>query len=318
MTLSARLAFHHASCEASWPSPPGPVTRARRGARGLRLGRLAGLALLAVLCVVVRPGPVRAQARTGNELVLSAPSVWGFAESLYGSGEYYRAVSEYKRLLHFFPQSPEARKAGVRIGQAYLRGGQPGQAILQFSTLLQQPRMASLRPDLLYLRGLSRLELEPGTPYRLREPHIERALKDLRAIPPGWAGSRPVRGFLAAMEHPRDVPAKSPWLAAGLSAVVPGAGSAYVGNYAEGALAFVFNALFITASVQAFHRHNDGLGVVLSVGALAFYGGAIYAAANGAQRFNDRQRAAYLSTQRTRFGIVPGPGAVSAALQVPF
>ncbi len=123
-------------------------------------------------------------------------------------------------------------------------------------------------------------------------------------IPPQWPGRPAVDGFVQAMEEPGDVPSKSPWLAAGLSVVLPGAGSAYVGRYAEGALAFFVNAVFIYATVNAFEKDNDDLGVVLGVAALAFYGGAIYAAANGAHKFNDRARAAHLDRQRARFGIV--------------
>ena len=247
--------------------------------------------------------------------MLSARAVWDYAEALFRDGEYYRAVSEYKRLLHFFPESAQARAARVRIGEAYLHGGEPAQGIAHLSILLAAPELAPLRPELHWLRSLGRLELEPGAPYTLRERHIAQALEDLRAIPPDWAGAQGVRGFLAALEHPQGVPGKSPWLAGGLSAVLPGSGSVYVGNYAEGALAFFVNALFISASRRAFEGDNDGLGTVLGVGAAAFYGGAIYAAANGAHRFNDQARDTYLREQRTRFGLVLQPGGLTGLLE---
>ncbi|HKI99685.1 MAG TPA: tetratricopeptide repeat protein [bacterium] len=296
-------------------------TASRRRPRLAQASRLIALLLATLLIGLGVAAPrraARAQTVEGGRLVLSARAVWDYAEELFREGEYYRAISEYKRLLHFFPDSPQAPAARVRIGQAHLRGGEPGPAIDQFTGLLKAPAMTRLRPDLLYLRGLGRLELEPGAPYSLRERHVGQALDDLRAIPPDWVGSVAVRGFVAAMEHPRDVPSKSPWLAGGLSAVFPGAGSVYVGNYSEGALAFFINALFIGATVQAFHRDNDGLGAVLGVGALAFYGGAIYAAANGAHRFNDHAKQTWLDEQRTHFGIVVGPGGLSAALERSF
>jgi Outer membrane lipoprotein len=303
---------------------PLPSGGTARPARGRRVGAPRAFALAAallgatLLTATVPAQPARAQTVQDGRLVLSAREVWDYAEELFREGEYFRAISEYKRLLHYFPQSPQARPAQVRIEQALLRGGEPAQAIDELSGLLQRPELAPLRGDLLYLRGLGRLELEPEAPYTLRERHIERALDDLGAIPPDWPGSAGARGFVEAMQHPRDVPSKSPWLAGGLSAVLPGAGSVYVGNYAEGALAFFINALFIGATVQAFHRDNDGLGAVLGVGALAFYGGAIYAAANGAHRYNDRARSAYLDAQRTRFGVVVGPGGLSATLERSF
>jgi hypothetical protein len=262
--------------------------------------------------------PATAQTVEGGRLVLSAQAVWDYAEALFGEGEYYRAVSEYKRLAHFFPESPLARAARVRIGEAELHGGEPAQAIDQFTTLLGAPELTPLQPELHYLRGLGRLEREHDAPYTLREHHIAAALEDLGAIPPDWRGAAPVQGFVQAMKDPQDVPSKSPWLAGSLSAVLPGAGSAYVGNYSEAALAFFVNALFISASIRAFHTDNPGLGTVLGAAALAFYGGSIYAAANGAHRYNDRARAAYLDEQRTRYGLVLQPGGISGLLEHKF
>jgi hypothetical protein len=91
-----------------------------------------------------------------------------------------------------------------------------------------------------------------------------------------------------------------------------------VGRYAEGALAFFVNAVFIWATVEAFANDDDDVGIVLGIGALAFYAGNIYAAANGAQKHNDRARADYLERQRLRFGIVPQPDGLAGVLRLDF
>jgi tetratricopeptide (TPR) repeat protein len=281
----------------------------------LALVLLLAVLLTVPLAVLFSAAPARAQSVQEGRLVLSAREVWDYAEALFREGEYFRAVSEYKRLLHYFPQDPLARPARVRIGEAYLNGGEPAQAIDQFSGLLEAPALAPLRPELLYLRGLGRLELDRAAPYGLRERHIALALEDLRAIPPAWPGNAQVPAFVQAMEHPVDVPSRSPTLAGTLSAVLPGAGSAYVGDYPEAGLALLFNTLLIGGSARSFQRGNEGLGVVLGLGALAFYGGAIYAAVNGAHRFNDRARGAYLQEQRTRFGLQLQPEGMAGVLE---
>lgn len=120
------------------------------------------------------------------------------------------------------------------------------------------------------------------------------------------------------MEAPPELPHKSPALAGTLSAVLPGAGSLYVGRPAEAALSFFVNALLISGTVTAFREHQDGLGVGLGVLALAFYGGNIYAAVSGAHKFNDGAEAAYLEEQRTRFGLVLERGKIGAAFQHTF
>ncbi len=117
---------------------------------------------------------------------------------------------------------------------------------------------------------------------------------------------------------PSLLPSKSPWLAGGLSALAPGAGSAYGGRWSEAALAFFINALFIGATLEAAEEDDDDLALVLGIGALAFYAGNIYAAVNGAYKFNDRIRAAYLAQQRVRFGLVLRPGGLRGFLEKRF
>ncbi len=261
----------------------------------------------------------RAQEDSGATVVLREQEVWGYAERLFRQREYYRAVSEYKRLTHFFAAGRLRWPAELRIGEAYLNGGEPEQAVAHFTALLGDDAPGLPRSALLYLRAIGRLDVNSHLPYPLREPHVEAALADLRAIPAEWIGTAGVAGFVSAIESPpEELPSKSPWLAGGLSVLLPGAGSVYVGRYSEGALSFFINALFIGATVNAVDKDDDDLAVVLGIGALAFYGGNIYAAANGAHKFNDRVRAAYLLQQRVRFGLLPRPEGWAGVLQLRF
>ena len=276
----------------------------RGGAAGYALVNAAAackhILLTALLLLLLTPA-LQAQDR---RVVLNEGKLWRYAQSLFDRGEYYRAVSEYWRLLHFFPQGARDADARLRIGQALLWGGEPAQALRHFESTAEAPSLAERGDDLRYLRGLSRLELEPERPYPLREQTIGHALADLRAIDPAWRGSGQVGGFLKAMEEPPELPEKSPGFAGALSAVLPGSGSFYVGRYAEGSLAFFITALFIAASVEAFEDDREGAGLVLGSLGLAFYGGSILAAISGAHKFNDGTKAAYLAQQRRKFGIV--------------
>lgn len=289
--------------------------------------KVALAALLVAMLVTTAAGELYGQtARNsgrvspgGGRLVLTERGVWDYAETLFRGGEFYRAISEYKRLLHYFPDSSLERAARMRIGEAYLQGGEPGQGIAHLGVLLTLPRMAPFRPELLYLRGIGRLELKRHLPYAQRADHVRAGLNDLSAIPAGWPGRKRVAAFVRAMEAPaRPLPSKSPWLAGGLSALLPGAGSAYGGRWSEGALAFFVNALFIGATVEAAREDDDDLAFVLGIGALAFYAGNIYAAVNGAYKFNDRIHAAHLEQQRVRFGLVLRPGGLGGILEKRF
>ena len=201
--------------------------------------KVALAALLVAMLVTTAAGELYGQtARNsgrvspgGGRLVLTERGVWDYAETLFRGGEFYRAISEYKRLLHYFPDSSLERAARMRIGEAYLQGGEAGLGIAHLGVLLTLPRMAPFRPELLYLRGIGRLELKRHLPYAQRADHVRAGLNDLSAIPAGWPGRKRVAAFVRAMEAPaRPLPSKSPWLAGGLSALLPGAGSAYGGG----------------------------------------------------------------------------------------
>ena len=81
---------------------------------------------------------------------------------------------------------------------------------------------------------------------------------------------------------------RRPWLAASLSALIPGAGQLYTGSYQGAAMSFVLNSVLIATTVE-FARHDlywaaGASGLVASV----FYIGGIINAADLASRENQR------------------------------
>ncbi len=255
---------------------------------------------------------------TGASLRLDDEGLWRYGEQLRQQGEYYRAVSEYKRLLHFFPDSPHAGRARVTVGLALLQGGEPAQALAAL-----EPEVLGTLPDTLtgdgfYLRGVAWLDLDPTRPYPLREPELGQSLREFEAIPGEWPMRERTAGFVQAMREPPELPSKSPLLAGSMSALLPGAGSFYVGRYAEGSLAFFLTALLGYATVTSFDQDHVAAGTVLGALTLAFYGGAIYSAANGAHKFNSAAQETYLGQQRRRFGISVGAGRVAGAFNLHF
>jgi tetratricopeptide (TPR) repeat protein len=247
-------------------------------------------------------------------LVLDAGQLWDFAETLEKQGEHYRAVTEYKRLIYFFPDSEQAARARLRIAVALLRGGEPGQAVASLESVRAASAVPERGGDVHYLLALALLERGRERPYPLRLEGIEAALTELAEIGSDWPGHTRTEGFVQAMRQPPELPEKSPLLAGTLSAILPGAGSFYTGRYAEGSLALFVNAVLIYATVNSFQRDQVPAGTIFGALALVFYGGSIYAAVNGAHKFNDRAQSSYLEEQRVKFGIVVTPaGGIAAA-----
>lgn len=243
------------------------------------------------------------------ERVLDDEALYRYAMHLYRKGEYYRAVTEYKRLLHFFPESPRAGEAQLQIGRSYMAGGLTAEAVAYWREGLERGTSvaASLnRYRILY--GISLLDHKRTDPYRLRLGHIQAAIDVLEDVEARDEESSRVQDFVQDWKTLPEPDTKSPWLAGTMSAVVPGAGSLYSGRRMEALYAFFLTSLFYLATVDAVNSDNVPLTGVFGFFTLAFYGGNIYAAVNSTHKHNDRLHADALTGLRRQHDIwfVPG------------
>lgn len=217
-----------------------------------------------------------------------------YAQKLYQKGQYYRAVSEYKRLLYYFPQSRFRKKAILGITRAYRKGGDTSQAITYLESL--KPRDQSEETRLLL--GLCYLDLQPGHPFMIRAANRTKGL-ELFAT----SQHQSAKQFATEAKALEPLAPYSPTLAGGLSTLFPGAGSAYTGRWKEAFYASFFTLGFGWAAYEA--HQNDRADLTLGFGffALAFYGGSIYSAANGAHKLNDQANQKAFDNLRGKYGI---------------
>lgn len=93
---------------------------------------------------------------------------------------------------------------------------------------------------------------------------------------------------------------KSPALAGTLSAILPGAGQAYTGSWQSGAMAFVLNALFLSATKDLadhdLHAASLASGVVFSI----TYLGNILNAAESARIYNQNYYAPQIEQEKAK------------------
>ncbi|MCP4754261.1 MAG: hypothetical protein GY866_25535 [Proteobacteria bacterium] len=240
----------------------------------------------------------------GEEVVLDDQETFRFASYLYRNGEYYRAVSEYKRLIYFFPDSPLADEAVLQIGRSYMAGDRIDEAIGFWKSEL---KTFDSENDVFYriktLLGISLLDMDRAKPFPLRTENIEAAVGHLSEIGDRTPEAPLVEHFLDDWKRRPDPEYKSPWLAGSMSAVVPGSGSFYSGRYREGLYAFFITSLFYLATLEATHRDEEELALVFGFFTLTFYGGSIYTAVNGVYKSNDEMEADTLFDLRKKHGI---------------
>ena len=240
----------------------------------------------------------------GEGLAIDDSGTKRFADFLYRNGEYYRAISEYKRLLHFFPESPYRTEAICQIGRSYMAGGDIESAILYWNEILDRPLSKEINISTVHLLlGISYLDRDRLAPFRLRTGNIEKALKHLDQIDPQFAEKELARSFASDWRSRPRPEYKSPLWAGGLSALVPGAGSFYTKRFREGIYALFVTSLFYIASLEAYHRKENELFLVLGSFTVAFYGGGIYTAVNSAHKANDTMDAEALFEIRKENGF---------------
>jgi TM2 domain-containing membrane protein YozV len=252
----------------------------------------------------------------------SSPSAAGdaglalrFADHLFGDGDYYRAITEYRRYLWLSRgRGDEAPRAALAIGEALMRGEQWDAAGRQLDGVASRTTDLELRRTALF--AAARAYLEDGRPelakprFRLlvADEEADGALKQHSRMLLAWghfdAGeldkAREIfqsiatsdsqwavqaKGVVDAIDQKGSLAMKDPLVAALLS-IIPGAGHMYLGQWGTGVTSLAWNTLFIVAAVSAWLTGDWGVAAVLTFAELGWYSGSMFGAIAGAFRHN--------------------------------
>lgn len=238
-------------------------------------------------------------------------------DAFSADGDYYRAVTEYKRLLILFPDSSRADIAMFKMGMAYYQGEEYESANKTFASISSRYPKSKFAGRAAYQQGLCLMKL--GKPDKAAELFSAAAgtapekKGDERAAVFGVAMSSIDRNNLAAgrsaleqfvSNNPEDPavpraiaaidlldrnlnpPHKSALLAGTMSAILPGSGQFYAGRYGDAFTSLLLNGLFIAGTVVAAQNENYALAGVTGLIGLPFYIGNIYGGANAATKWN--------------------------------
>jgi TolA-binding protein len=270
---------------------------------------LLGILLLAVTPLWSQPP----QPPGPSDPLTDANQILGFAEALFNDGDYFRAITEYKRFLFLYPSDVRAGRVQLQIGLSYQRGQQWEDARQTFEEMAQRHPDADLRAEAAYLVGETSFrqgryaqaiaDLRPvaeryqhtpagerahyllGWSYlRARQwPEASQSFATVDATSPLFPSSR---ALADAAREGENLPRKSPALAGLMSAVIPGTGHFYTGRWRDGTVALLLNGAFLAAGLEAVSAGNEAAAGLLLFFEAAWYSGAIYGAVNAAQKYN--------------------------------
>jgi tetratricopeptide (TPR) repeat protein len=278
--------------------------------------------VLVFLCVFVFSASAFASGLPGEML--------SFADSLFQRGDYYRAITEYERVLFFHPGHQAAKTARYQIALSYLKGDRIDQAVSRFRSIAEEYGNEELGRKALFMVGEAYYQKadhakakEAFVSFLDSYPLDERA--DDARLRIGWsslrrgdwrqaeaeflkvpAGSRlyeEARGLAESAKLYPGIPKKSPSLAGGLSAVLPGSGQLYAGRPGDAAASFLLNGAFIWAAAEAFQNDNNVTGGILAFFEAGWYLGNIYNAMGSVHKYNRRMEQEYLKEMQSRYSL---------------
>jgi TolA-binding protein len=298
--------------------------------------------------IVLALGIFVGTALAGPEVTIEPDRQFALAQSLFEEKDFSGAVIEFRRFVHFFPADARVAMAMYRIGRSYYNDAHFQKAIAAFYDLLERFPAGSW--TVRAYQGIAASHLENNAPgqavavlerliaaspdpdvvdnanYRIGWIYLDqgdwnRARTYFNRIRPESRTAYRVGQLSDRLDRVADIPRKDP-AAAGLLAILPGAGHFYCGRYKDAFIALAVNAALIAAAIESFDNDLPVLGGVIAAVGLGFYAGNIYSAVGSAHKYNRREERKFIEDlkreARPALLIGASPKGIAAALRFPF
>lgn len=243
-------------------------------------------------------------------------AVSSFAEALFSKGDYFRAITEYKRAIFLSPENRDYFT--YKIGLSCQRAHRWDEALTEYSkisdtgifaekrllrtaecyvALKKKDGLSGTREQIRKTAGAGGIQyagLLTGI-YEIFELNFAEAEKVLgEPVTGGDAKTDELKSMLMAeCRTALELPSKSPAIAGALS-LIPGLGQIYAGRMGDGLFAMAVETILAGTAVYAFVTGNYPVSYLAGFGGVVFYAGNIYSAVNLANRQNAEQNADFV------------------------
>lgn len=241
-------------------------------------------------------------------------------EHYYNNGEYYNAITESMRYQHLYPSGDLYPSSMIIMGKAYYSGGNMEKAVAAFSGCYDRFTKTRQGEEGLYYSGIVRLlsgsyyfgartfqeynfVYKGGIFYEdsvfnlcraraLAENYDDaaRLIGEYKKTFPEGKHSSEAERLSAMIIDEKNREKKSPLFAGLSSAVVPGSGYFYTGNYRLGIISFVTNGALLFLAYDGYRRDNTFQMIFFSVIEFSFYNYSIVGSVRSAQEYNSGSR----------------------------
>ncbi len=246
-----------------------------------------------------------------------------FADYLFQEGEYYRAITEYYRLLHTVSDS--TMKAGLlrKVGLCYFKGAdydvyilffEKNQPIFSKDSLLYSEMVLDLGKSYYHLNHYKKAIAELDSQQLSSQNQFfndfqfllaiaysrmydwQKAIEKLQLINQGHSDINKIRAknMILSLQNFPDLSHRSPFLAGGLSAIIPGAGYAYCHRWGTAIASFLVNGLLVWTFSDALKKEQYGLASLTGFVGIGWYVGNIKGSTKATRKYNSHIRNDYI------------------------
>ncbi|MEZ5173866.1 MAG: hypothetical protein R2850_10265 [Bacteroidia bacterium] len=226
-----------------------------------------------------------------------------FASYLYASGNYKLAAIEFERLLFNNPANDSLRQRLIKsmLLDENFEGALDRTIHFNIPSQEFSPQLASLYSYGLisygnqqgaraFLQINNNLESKEQTYFKAYSYLLETDFKSAQTLQ-STSENMLSPELNELINETRNLKHKSPALAACMSAIVPGTGKFYTGDWKDAIIGMLAIGLTGYQAYRGFNRNgiNSGYGWIYGSIAAGFYLGNVYGSATSAKRFNKRQ-----------------------------
>ena len=257
----------------------------------------------------------------GKQMIITSDMQYEYALELFEAEDYDTAIVEFKRFIHFFPESEYLDQAEYNIAVCLFNKEKYHEAARAFNEIIIKDRDNKIIEQAVffqsrsfmklgnrgyaqivlqnYLKLVDDINIKDKIYFNLVQIHLSNARK---SQPGSLALARKYLSKISASnanQYRRDeysdlilkaehAPGKNP-KTAGLFAILPGGGFLYCERYHDALITFLLNTGLMYAAWEAWDSDNKALAGVIGFVETGFYTGNIYGSITSAHKYNRAQ-----------------------------